>query len=315
MREFLQYFLLLSIFSWSTFMVTLLKMIRRLFTTFIDHTPTVDNLNYIAHNAAGASLRTAGYDSLNWLHSEAPCFPVSAERIQIILQPKRFYEVLEQRCSSARDRIMMTSLYLGTGQLESALVANIRRNLDTNTALKVNILLDFTRGTRGEVNSKTMLMPLVRQTRNVTISLYHTPSLRGLSKKLMPPRWNELIGLQHMKLYLFDNTVIISGANLSNDYFTNRQDRYIMIEDKALADFYSNFVQKVQEFSFKVKANEGVELHPKWNMLPYESDKVDFVRTAREKIFNFFTTICEQQKQAAARDDGGNGKYSIYKYH
>lgn len=285
-------------------------MIRRLFTTFIDHTlpPTVDNMNYIAHNAAvsGASFRTAGYDSLNWLHSEAPCFPVAADRIQIILQPKRFYEVLEQRCSSASERIMMTSLYLGTGQLESALVANISRNLDANASLKVNILLDFTRGTRGEVNSKTMLMPLVRQsTRNVTISLYHTPSLRGLSKKLMPPRWNELIGLQHMKLYLFDNTVIISGANLSNDYFTNRQDRYIMIEDKPLADFYSTLVQKVQEFSFKVKANEEVELHPKWNMLPYESDKVDFVRTAREKIFQFFTTVCEQQKLAAGRNEAG----------
>ncbi|KAI9577380.1 hypothetical protein GQX74_013623 [Glossina fuscipes] len=55
-----------------------------------------------------------------------------------------------------------------------------------------------------------------------------------ISKRWIPPRWNELLGLQHMKIYLFDDAVLISGANLSNDYFTNRQDRYILIEGKAL---------------------------------------------------------------------------------
>lgn len=279
-------------------------MIRRLFTTFIDQSIPPADMNCIAHNAITGAFRAPGYESLNWLHSEAPCFPVCANKVKIILEPSRFYDILESKCATAKDRIIMASLYLGVGKLEKALVTNIQKNLQTNSKLKVNILLDFTRGTRGEVNSKTVLMPLVRETKNVTLSLYHTPSLRGLSKKLMPPRWNELIGLQHMKLYLFDETVIISGANLSNDYFTNRQDRYIMIEDKQLADFYSNFVHKVQEFSFRVKSNADVELHPKWTMLPYDSDKVDFVRTAREKIFNYFTTVCEQQNNAALNKDG-----------
>jgi CDP-diacylglycerol--glycerol-3-phosphate 3-phosphatidyltransferase len=43
------------------------------------------------------------------------------------------------------------------------------------------------------------------------VSLFHTPKLRGLLRYLLPPRYNELVGLQHMKLYLFDNDVIISG--------------------------------------------------------------------------------------------------------
>ncbi|KAI9576186.1 hypothetical protein GQX74_014246 [Glossina fuscipes] len=60
-----------------------------------------------------------------------------------------------------------------------------------------------------------------------------------ISKRWIPPRWNELLGLQHMKIYLFDDAILISGAILSNDYFTNRQDRYILIEDKALANFYA----------------------------------------------------------------------------
>ena len=64
-----------------------------------------------------------------------------------------------------------------------------------------------------------------------TVSLFHTPKLRGMKKKLIPDKFNEVIGLQHCKLFVFDDSVIVSGANLSTDYFTNRQDRYILIEN------------------------------------------------------------------------------------
>lgn len=291
--------------SWSSILVTLLKMIRRLFTTFVDQAiPVVDMNCMAAHNMPPASFRVTGYESLNWLHQEAPCFPVQANRITIIQQPELFYDLIASKCATAQGRIVMASLYLGTGPLEAKLVSVIGNNLSDNPNLRVNILLDFTRGTRGAVNSKTQLMPLVRQSRNVNLSLYHTPALRGLSKRLMPPRWNELIGLQHMKLYLFDDTVVISGANLSNDYFTNRQDRYIVIEDRRLADFYARLVGKVQEFSFQVMQNEECEMQARWNMSPYESDKVDFVTKARDTIFGYFAEVSEQQKFAAEEENG-----------
>ena len=57
------------------------------------------------------------------------------------------------------------------------------------------------------------------------VSLYHTPLLRGALKALVPQRYNETLGLQHTKIFVFDDSVILSGANLSSDYFTNRQDR------------------------------------------------------------------------------------------
>lgn len=40
---------------------------------------------------------------------------------------------------------------------------------------------------------------------------------------MLPPRVNEVIGVSHVKAYIFDDDVIISGANLSSDYFTVRQ--------------------------------------------------------------------------------------------
>ncbi|KAG4068288.1 hypothetical protein HA402_007808 [Bradysia odoriphaga] len=271
-------------------------MIRRLLTTFIDHQPIPStDMNIIG---SSKSFRLSTLESLNWLHSEAPCFPVNGNKIKVILEPSQFYETLAESCLHAKYRIVMASLYLGIGDLENKLIANIHTNLAQNERLKVDMLLDYTRGTRGEINSKTTLMSLVRKTKNFKLSLYHTPALRGLTKKLMPPRWNELIGLQHMKLYLFDETVVISGANLSKDYFTNRQDRYIMIEDKPLADFYANLIGKVQEFSLQVKQNEDVELHSNWNLVPFEAATVDFAGVARERIVDFFQTIVQQQKDA-----------------
>lgn len=110
--------------------------------------------------------------------------------------------------------------------------------------LKVSVLLDYSRGSRGsplplaallitsklhsslrltflcpslpsagEINSRTMLLPLLRRfTSQMRVSLYHTPDLRGLLRLLVPQRFNETIGVQHIKVYLFDDSVIISGC-------------------------------------------------------------------------------------------------------
>lgn len=70
---------------------------------------------------------------------------------------------------------------------------------------------------------------------------FYTPVLsENLVTQFLPPRWNETLSVYHIKCYLFDNNVFISGANLSNDYFTTRIDRYVLFEDcPNLASFYA----------------------------------------------------------------------------
>lgn len=297
--------------SWQIILQPLFKMIRRLFSTLITDYPPVGEFLPAAspnnsHQTNGASttssFRSAQLESLNWLHSVSPCFPVSGDRIEIIYEPSLFYNTLVAKCTDAKRRIMLASLYLGIGGMEARLVDAIHDNMKNNVHLEVDVLLDFTRGTRGEKNSKTTLMPLLQESDKFRLSLYHTPVLRGLAKKLAPPRWNELLGIQHMKLYLIDDTVIISGANLSNDYFTNRQDRYVMIEDRGLADFYANFLLKVQEFSLKVNRDGETSLHENWNMLPYKSAQIDFATEARERMRNYFTGVLQRQQSVCAKD-------------
>ena len=68
----------------------------------------------------------------------------------------------------------------------------------------------------------------------------YTPVLsENLVTQFLPPRWNEILSVYHIKSYIFDNNMIISGANLSNDYFTTRIDRYILFENcPELIEFY-----------------------------------------------------------------------------
>jgi CDP-diacylglycerol--glycerol-3-phosphate 3-phosphatidyltransferase len=95
-------------------------------------------------------------------------------------------------------------------------------------------------------------------------------------KKVLPERIKEVMGVLHLKLYIFDNNVIISGANLSNDYFTNRQDRYILIQDcKELADFFESLVDSISKFSFKATANDKITYEN--NVHPF-LDKFDVYR-------------------------------------
>ena len=79
-------------------------------------------------------------------------------------------------------------------------------------ALKCTLVLDYLRGSRGGHNSRSMVQALVNEfDGRFQLCLYHTPNLRGFLKWIGPERFNEVMGLQHMKVYIFDNNLIISG--------------------------------------------------------------------------------------------------------
>ncbi|KAL0113108.1 hypothetical protein PUN28_012370 [Cardiocondyla obscurior] len=228
---------------------------------------------------------------LSWLHTVAPAFPVNSSKVIIIHEPQAFYNTLLEKCKNAKERITLASLYLGTGTLETKLVNVINQAINTNGGnLQVRILLDYMRASRGKQNSRKMLEPLLKGKceNNCKVFLYHTPKLRGITKAVIPDRFNELIGLQHMKLYIIDNDLIISGANLSNDYFTNRQDRYFVIENcKELCNFYNELIGKVTEFSFLLQPNGNTSLNPATNCHPYKGSGKVFTQEAASKIQTF----------------------------
>jgi CDP-diacylglycerol--glycerol-3-phosphate 3-phosphatidyltransferase len=112
--------------------------------------------------------------------------------------------------------------------------------------------------------------------------MYHTSNLNGLRKAVVPKRVNEGWGLQHMKLYGFDDEVILSGANLSVDYFTNRQDRYHLYSSKQATDYFSDIHHALCQLSFRCEADDN----PSGFSLSWPSDnKISLERDSKnEKV-------------------------------
>ncbi|KAK6380084.1 CDP-diacylglycerol--glycerol-3-phosphate 3-phosphatidyltransferase [Exophiala oligosperma] len=209
----------------------------------------------ISHATPPAAHPLAGVASQ--LGHVAPRFEIDPDNIEILDSPTAFYETLKAKIRGANRRIYLSTLYIG--KTEHELIDTLREALEANPNLELSILTDALRGTREdpEPSCGTLLAPLISQFGDrVRISMFHTPNLNGWKKKYMPKRINEGWGLQHMKLYGFDDEIMLSGANLSNDYFTNRLDRYHLFKSKELADFYGAVHEGVCDISYTLRPSD-----------------------------------------------------------
>lgn len=252
---------------------------------------------------------------INELDHVAPRFELNKGQIEIIHEPREFYSLLKDKISTAKSRIFLSSLYIGKTQEE--LVNCLEDALRLNPDLKVHILTDALRGTR-EAPSKSSASLLARLMINydkqVDIRMYHTPHLNGISKLLVPRRFNEGFGLQHMKIYGFDDEVILSGANLSSDYFTNRQDRYYLFKSDSLANYYFNIQTAIESLSYKLRYSENKS---KFKLEWPESNPLDEPSKNTEKFLKGSTNILKtilNQKSAGESENKNNAKASTFVY-
>ncbi|CAK6438576.1 unnamed protein product [Pipistrellus nathusii] len=248
-----------------------------------------------------------------WIRNLVPEFGVCSSHVRVLSAPAEFFELMKGQIRAARRRVVMASLYLGTGPLEQELVDCLESTLEKSlqakgpSDLKVSILLDFMRGSRGRKNSRTMLLPLLRRfPAQVRVSLFHTPNLRGLLRRLMPERFNETIGLQHIKVYLFDDSVILSGANLSDSYFTNRQDRYVFLQDcPDVADFFTELVDAVGDVSLQLQGDDTVQV-VEGMVHPYKGDRAAYCKAANARVMGVINSARTRQQMLHAQTFHGD---------
>uniref|UniRef100_A0A0V0J7F2 CDP-diacylglycerol--glycerol-3-phosphate 3-phosphatidyltransferase n=1 Tax=Schistocephalus solidus TaxID=70667 RepID=A0A0V0J7F2_SCHSO len=125
----------------------------------------------------------------------------------------------------------------------------------------------------------------------VTVSLYHSHKLRGWVRRLLPERVNETVGLQHIKAYVFDDTVIIGGANLSDEYFTTRQDRAWVFSDlPPLADFYAGLTDVISSLSYHLMP-DGSFSAASLDVDPVEADTLVYVETFRTRLNAYLSGV------------------------
>lgn len=111
----------------------------------------------------------------------------------------------------------MSALYLGTGKLEQYLVEKLDNKLSTNQNIKMNILLDYMRGTRissKDGSSSLNLLKGLKQKhlmRNLKIGFWHHPDTGLLKGKFFSGPMKEIFGVHHIKAHVFDHNVVITG--------------------------------------------------------------------------------------------------------
>ncbi|KAK7571086.1 hypothetical protein V9T40_014690 [Parthenolecanium corni] len=239
-----------------------------------------------------------------WLSSSTPSFPVSGDQVSILHHPDEFHQTLIDLCSQAKRRISLVSLYLGVGEKEQKLVNAIQfRSQIVGSSLKIKVLLDAVRGSRGETKtSRTMVLPLLKENPSSQVALFHSPKLKGILHTLLPTRYNELIGLQHIKLYIIDDTVIMSGANLSHDYFTNRQDRYVIVRNCGqLADFFDGLVDILCDMSLQLDDSNKTTF-PKRSYHPYEGNSTLYISELQRRIDSYYKSHVNSSRKLEESD-------------
>ncbi|RDA89173.1 hypothetical protein CP533_2999 [Ophiocordyceps camponoti-saundersi (nom. inval.)] len=261
--------------------------------------------------AASTSSSMAGTESLVGtmlvtpeLDQLAPGFDLGQDDIRIIETPSDFYAALRQGIRKAERRIFLATLYIGRS--EGELVDELRDALRRSPQLRLSVLTDALRGTREAPDGPScasLLAPLVAEfgPERVELRMYHTPNLTGLRRRLVPKRINEGWGLQHMKMYGFDDEVILSGANLSNDYFTDRQDRYHLFSCAPLVQHLSKLHSAVCSFSFLVQNSDDpagfVLSWPDDNSAPSPlRDPTGFVRSTTATLRPLLSPPPQQQQ-------------------
>lgn len=181
-----------------------------------------------------------------------PVIPIHANSVSILKEPTAFYNTLMEGIRDAKSRVALSALYIGTGAKERAMIGLLQDNLHNNPELDVSITLDKNRSSRDNQTERSAVSMIQEM-------LGHYPMrLNLIDAKVDSPnrfhqlfsrfqRLNELASTYHAKAMVFDDNLVLTGANLSSIYFEARQDRYIKInKSRLLGDYVCGFLDALQ---------------------------------------------------------------------
>jgi CDP-diacylglycerol---glycerol-3-phosphate 3-phosphatidyltransferase len=173
--------------------------------------------------------------------------------------PGDFHRTLCDLIRGAQDRILLASLYIGpaafpaTQPEEVELLRVLSDVAFKNPDLPIQIVMDHNRALRKVPTASddvtTSSAKAVAQATRRRVHLFQV--LPAPLDVLLPNPFNEVGGVFHIKVYIVDNHLLLSGANLSQEYFCDRQDRYLWICEggNGLVDFYAHLLRLLSDHS------------------------------------------------------------------
>eukprot|EP01069_Polyplicarium_translucidae_P004976 Polyplicarium_translucidae@DN2696_c0_g1_i1.p1 len=184
---------------------------------------------------------------------------VEEKQLRVLDSPEEFRETLMELFANCKQRAVISCLYIGDGPIEQVVIDRLAHAAEHNNDIRVEIVTDFWRSLRNfDATKKTFAALPARRTRWF---LFRTAPREQMFYWAFPRRWREAFGVMHVKAFVVDDAVIITGANLQESYLTNRQDRYIVVQNKELADRIVDIIRAIQRCSYVLDGGGRMRRH------------------------------------------------------
>eukprot|EP00966_Prymnesium_polylepis_P159036 3675533-Prymnesium_polylepis.2 len=189
-----------------------------------------------------ADDRALAHELLRGLSAHGlPCFAVRPSAVSMLRSPAELHDELCSSARAARRRVHLATLYVGSGartaELLSALLPPPPSPPPSPPPRSIHMLVDYHRAARRARDGRAPideLRALAASAACAHVSLFRHPAGPPPSLEPFVPREAcEAAGVLHAKVAVFDDDVVLTGANLSDDYFGERQDRALVLRGPA----------------------------------------------------------------------------------
>ena len=193
---------------------------------------------------------------------------VSTHHLNILRQPIEFYTNLIIQIRRARFRIYLSCLYIGVEELIQFMLRELLLANEKHANLKINIIIDKNDGLRVKNNNSSFLILLnfVKKAKfpeRIKIYLFQHNKWSRFMDNVFGHTVRQVRGNFHQKVFIFDHNVLLTGGNLQYQYFINRKDRYVIInEEKAFSDFLVQQANCLNATGYRI-TRKGLEI-PSW---------------------------------------------------
>lgn len=170
-----------------------------------------------------------------------PKLPQSVADVRTLYKTEDFRDALLEQISIAQHAIYITALYLERDDAGKDVLHALYAAKQANPSLEIKILVDWHRAQRGRIGAVAnstnadWYYDVSQQYPEIDIPVYG-----------IPVNTREALGVLHLKGFIFDDTLLYSGASINDVYLQRhdryRYDRYQIIKNKQLTTSMKSYI-------------------------------------------------------------------------
>ena len=181
-----------------------------------------------------------------------PGFEVKAEDIDVLNSPKEYHQKILELIKKTKKRIYLSLLYIENDEAGNEILEKLFQKKEENSEIDIQLFIDHHRAQRGRSDhpKDNGILPVIEALKK------DIPEEKQLSVTTVQIVKTEGKGVFHPKGMVFDDTLLYSGASISNKYChvgdELRLDTYVLFENTP--KLANSFVEQMQ---VDFRANAG----------------------------------------------------------